>query len=714
MTLSSPQDTKTIINIESNNTVPSQGSILALLAALSNPSNHERHTSALEARDNALSASLESYSAMVLQLARIFRCCNFSQIPSQELAIFEQADPTSAMQLQHDPTSWAYLRCMAGLSLKNALLSRSFVLPPDYVAEIQLSLLQCLTDPMDSQIRTITSSILVSVAGRTTTDLFVWPNLIPHLIECCLNGSSSPNGNIIVQAALGTLEKFCEDVPSLLMGPMLSQLIPIWIQFLDVPEPTFYREKSLKCLNCYLEIMPQDLSLHLNTYLQKLSALASDVNPSIRSLVCQAIVSLLSNQIDVLAPHLTSIVNFMLHAMADTNPHVALEACEFWLTFAAMDDCNNTDVILIVQNVLPQLIPLLVTRMVYPDEKKEELLEENKQDEADVEDRKGDIIAPLFHKNRLSNGVANDDEDDEDEDVGRLTTTDDDDTQEWTLRKCAAASLDTLASMFGATIILPLLLPTLQQGLTHEDAWVREASILALGAVAEGCEDAMSEHLPMLQPYLLHQLMLPDVLPQVKSISCWTLSRYASWMVEQVETGAQPELIQYICEITAVLMLNRSKKVQVAACSALGVYIEHFGDFVLPFLEETLFPSFVKAMYMYHARSFIVLCDTMGILANVLGEPIGERNLPNILIPALLNVWTRHQNSNEKLLLPLMECLACMALAMKQNIQPWSLVIFEKAMSTIETGIVSVATLAEEAREEDSDGIICGTDLLDG
>jgi len=713
MALRSPQDNN-IITIETNNNVASQGSILALLAALSNPSNHERHTSALEARDNALSASPESYSAMVLQMARIFQCCTFSQIPSQELAIFQETDPTSAMQLQHDPTSWAYLRCMAGLILKNALLSRrpSFVLPTEYVAEIQFNLLQCLTDPIESQIRNITSSILVSVAGRTTTDLFVWPNLIPYLIECCLNGSS--HGDIGVHAALGTLEKFCEDVPSLLMGSnMLCQLIPMWIQFLDVPEPIFYREKSLKCLNCYLEIMPQDLSLHLNNYLQKLSTLALDVHPSIRILVCQAIVSLLSNQMEILAPHLTSIVNFMLHAMADTNPHVALEACEFWLTFAAMDDCNNTDVILIVQNALPQLIPLLVTRMVYPDEKKEELLEENKQDEADVEDRQGDI-APLFHKNRLSRGVANDDDDDDEEDVGRSTTTNDDETQEWTLRKCAAASLDTLASMYGATIILPLLLPTLQQGLTHEDPWVREASILALGAVAEGCDEAMSEHLPMLQPYLLQQLMLPDVLPQVKSISCWTLSRYASWMVEQVETGAQPELIQYICEITAVLMLNRSKKVQVAACSALGVYIEHFGDFLMPFIEETLFPSFVKAMYMYHARSFIVLCDTMGILANNLGEPIGERNLPNILIPALLNVWTRHQNSNEKLLLPLMECLACMALAMKQNIQPWSLVIFEKAMSTIETGIVTVATLAEEAREEDSDGIICGTDLLDG
>jgi len=93
------------------------------------------------------------------------------------------------------------------------------------------------------------------------------------------------------------------------------------------------------------------------------------------------------------------------------------------------------------------------------------------------------------------------------------------------LRKCAAASLDTLSSVYGPAIILPPLLPTLQHGFNLNDPWVREASILALGAVAEGCEEAMSEHMPTLCPYLLQQLSLPSsnegVLPQVKSITCW-------------------------------------------------------------------------------------------------------------------------------------------------------------------------------------------------
>lgn len=197
-----------------------------------------------------------------------------------------------------------------------------------------------------------------------------------------------------------------------------------------------------------------------------------------------------------------------------------------------------------------------------------------------------------------------------------------------------------------------------------------------------------------------------------------TLSRYASWMIEQVETGAQPDLTQHMCEVSAHLMLDRSKKVQVAACSALGVYIEHFAEHIIPFLKP-LFATFVKAIYMYRARSFIVLCDTMGVMADVIGEPIGEGNLPEIYIPALIEAWNRHQHHNDRLLLPLLECLACVALALRNNIQPWALLIFEKAVSTIETCIMSEALSTsdgenESPREEDSDAIVCSVDLLDG
>jgi hypothetical protein len=718
-----------------------KGEAIALLVALSNPSNHDRHTAALTARDNALNSSSQSYSELVVNLARIMRCAAIENIAQEEMAHFNNADPTSVLQLMHDPKSWNYLRCMAGLLLKNALLRPPNLSPTEldpaeapqrqfmtvtsdaYAKEIQLTLVECLVDPKDVQIRKITSSIVASCSGdalSSTTNILNlcrWPELMPFLLEC-LNGSY--HGEIGVSAALDTLVKLCEDAPVLLDSEAVhpsrpvSHLMPIWIKYLDLPQPKL-RENALRCINSFIESMPSALTLQFSQYLQGLSKLATDPSPKVRILVCQAIVSLTSSRIEYIAPHFASIVEFMVHATSDASPDVTLEACEFWLTFASLDEevCNR-DMMAAVQNALPTLIPKLVTNMVYSPEKQEELLEENRADEAGMEDRQQDL-APVFHKNRNAHGASsaeNGGESDEEEEQG-------DDALEWSLRKCAAASLDTLSSVFGPEVMLPPLLPTLQEGLNHPDQWVSEASILALGAIAEGCLDAMTEHLPSLHSFLLQQLApdRPNTLPQLKSITCWTLSRYASWMVEQVESGAQPGLTQQICELSAQLMLDRNKKVQIASCSSLGVYVEHFGMHFIPFLEP-LFQHFAEAMKLYKTRSFMVLCDTLGVLADVMGEAIGEGSLPHLYVTPLVQIWTHSVNPLDRVLLPLMECLACISSALGSNFQPWALVIFEKCMSAIEACVLSMAANSAEGdakqQDEESDCMICATDLLDG
>lgn len=72
---------------------------------------------------------------------------------------------------------------------------------------------------------------------------------------------------------------------------------------------------------------------------------------------------------------------------------------------------------------------------------------------------------------------------------------------EWTLRKCSAAALDTLAVRFPDRI-LPILLPLLDEQLRCNE-WMRlECVILALGAVAAGCMNEMVPRLPEVVPFL--------------------------------------------------------------------------------------------------------------------------------------------------------------------------------------------------------------------
>ena len=54
---------------------------------------------------------------------------------------------------------------------------------------------------------------------------------------------------------------------------------------------------------------------------------------------------------------------------------------------------------------------------------------------------------------------------------------------------------------------------------------------MALGAVSEGCMTGMLPHLPQLVTFLISSLS--DGKALVRSITCWTLSRYAHWIVSQ-------------------------------------------------------------------------------------------------------------------------------------------------------------------------------------
>jgi transportin-1 len=167
------------------------------------------------------------------------------------------------------------------------------------------------------------------------------------------------------------------------------------------------------------------------------------------------------------------------------------------------------------------------------------------EDDQHVPDKDSDI-RPRFHKAKTQGGVelsstaADGDSDSDDSDDDDLK----DALSDWNLRKCSAAALDVLSNVFHEAL-LPVLLPLLKQSLVSEDWLVKEASILALGAVSEGCMDGMMHHLPDLVPYLIS--FLSDAKALVRSITCWTLSRYSHWMVSQPHDQFLRKLMTEVC-----------------------------------------------------------------------------------------------------------------------------------------------------------------------
>jgi len=409
----------------------------------------------------------------------------------------------------------------------------------------------------------------------------------------------------------------------------------------------------------------------------------------------------------------------MLRATTDADQDVALEACEYWLTIASLDsDTCSTEMSEAVKALLPQIIPVLVKGMVYPPEKVEELMELNQADEIQGDDHAKDI-APVFHKSNTKGGgttaisshndIADEDDEESDDD------SDDDayDEREWSLRTCSAAALDSLSVAYPNEDLLPHLLPVLQQSLGHADPWVREAGVLALGAVSSGCYQQLGAHMSQIHPFLMGHLVSPDSLPQLKSISVWTLSRYADWAAGQVIAGIQPDLLARLTESILVCVASNNRRVQLAACSAISDIVERLPE-LMEYYVEAILDCFAQAVLRYQTRSLLVLLDAIGTIADFVGSSIWKGSSIHRCLTSMIRIWGQRASKNpfDRPLLSLMESIASIAASGGVNIQPFALEFFENAMFTIE--LCSLSLAAADYDVDDTDPIVCATDLLDG
>jgi transportin-1 len=274
----------------------------------------------------------------------------------------------------------------------------------------------------------------------------------------------------------------------------LEIMIPKFLALSEHPSSKM-RSHAIACLSYFVPINCQSLFTHIDTFITCLFKRASDEDPSVRRHVCQALVLLLASRPDKLMPEMSNVAEYMLYSTKDRNDNVALEACEFWLTFA-----EDPELAPQLHPLLPKVAPVLLDCMTYSED--DLIWLDGEGEDAAVPDKETDI-KPRHYSGKTHGlehegtgetsaekrvgaygeeliNVEDDDEDFEDEEdfADEMST-------EWNLRKCAAAALDVLAVRFGPDLLTVLLEP-LKAKLWSEDWLSRESGILALGAMAEG------------------------------------------------------------------------------------------------------------------------------------------------------------------------------------------------------------------------------------
>lgn len=639
--------------------------------------------------------------------------------------IFSSSVPPNGLTFSDQ--DYHLVRSAAAIMLKNNIKADfQTISQQDSFALIKMSVPVGLQDK-HSQIRSYAGNIATELIRRG--GLFSWPELLPELLKMLTNenGQFSESAQ---EGAISALAKICEDNTKLLEREHSGQrplnfILPKLIEATKSPSAKI-RAQALTAINVFTPRRSQAMLHAIDDLLQHLFFLSEDPSSDVRRQVCRAFVRLVETRPDKLLPHIGGLVDYIITQQSNQDDEeLATEAAEFWLVVGEHENLWEA-----LKPYVHKIIPVLLQCMVYSAE--DIALLGGASDDEDEDDREEDL-KPQFASKKATrtlntqNGeaassadagthtnayekLANMDDDLEEGEIDDLDEGGDESPDErWTLRKCSAAALDVFARDFGADVFTSIL-PYLQSNLRHADWSQREAAVLALGAVAEGCMDVVVPHLPELIPYLITLLNDPEVL--VRQITCWTLGRYSLWAAALEDPVQRATYFEPMMEGILTKMLDKNKKVQEAGASAMANLEEKAGKRLEPYCGPII-QQFVQCFAKYKDKNVWILYDCVQTMAEHVGPVLHRPELSGQLMPALIGRWQK-LNDQSRELIPLLECLAYVSVALGDSFAPYAEPIFTRCVNLVHENLelAMIAGHNDDANAPNKDFLVTSLDLM--
>ncbi|KAL1900210.1 hypothetical protein Sste5346_002520 [Sporothrix stenoceras] len=643
--------------------------------------------------------------------------------------IFSSPTPPAGVTLA--PRDNTVVRMAAGIMLKNTVKTAYKQTPEATVALIKASVLLGLRDE-NHPIRYNAGNIATEIIRRG--GVYAWPELLNELLNMVGNvdGQTSPATQ---EAAMSAMCKICEDNAKLLDREVNGQrplniLLPKLIEATSSPTPRV-RAQALTAIGEFIPRKSQAMLANVDALLNQLFALAPDPNSEVRREVCRSFVLLVETRADKLTPHVAGLVDYIIaQQQNDVDEDLACQAVEFWLSAGEHEDFWKS-----IGPYVTKIVPSLLQGMVYSGE---DIALYGSASDDDEEDDQDEDIKPRFatkKTNRNANGSANasgdqnaannsyeklggmeedgledgeveEEETDLDGDDGLFDEVGD---STWNVRKGSAAALDVLARDFGDAMF-ECIMPYLTENLKHSDWPQRESAVLSLGAVAEGCITAVTPHLPNLIPYLV--TLLDDPEPLVRQITCWTLARYSAWAIELTDPAQIAAYFVPMMEGFLTKMLDKNKKVQEAAASAMATLEEKAGKKLEPYAGPII-KQYIKCFEKYKDRNMYILYDCVQTLAEAIGPVLALPELSGELIPALFKRYDSVPDQSRELF-PLLECFSYVAMSLGSVFAPYAQPVFRRCVNIIHQNLEQSLAAASNTHLDnpDKDFLITSLDLI--
>ncbi|KAJ7018235.1 armadillo-type protein, partial [Mycena alexandri] len=183
---------------------------------------------------------------------------------------------------------------------------------------------------------------------------------------------------------------------------------------------------------------------------------------------------------------------------------------------------------------------------------------------------------------------------------------------------------------------------------------------------------------------------------------------YASWTTQSISEEHRNHSSPWSSTTTS------AKRVQEAGCSAFATLEEDAGIGLTPYLEPVL-QNLVIMFDKYQHKNMLILYDAVGTLADAVGWALQNPRYVEILMPPLTNRWARLKDDDEDLI-PLLECLASVTIAIGVAFLPYAGPVFEHCNNVIHTALLKYQAFQKnpELEEPDKSILVVALDLLSG
>ena len=592
------------------------------------------------------------------------------------------------------------VRRIAGLSLKSAI-SQHYEMLQDFTRDyIKERLLEAFND-QDAMIRNASALVITTLIFKGGFQN--WPNLLTFF-QANLASSQSLE---LVESTIDCVAKIIEDLrvncenydffDPTKGGTSIDGLIPNLLGFCDQVFNERIRQAAIFCLNLCIFSMPPSLSSNIGKFMEVLLTATQNPNEKIRLRGFQGLVSLNETRPDYVEPRLEIVLQRVITGMKDSDYEVARNAISFWMEFL-LYDLDSKEKLGILTKYLPQLLETLLDCLRYAPNDLMNLLPEETAGK-DIRTLKAGMQEE--GEEEIEEIEAEDEKEKKDGLFG---------TGEFTIRRVAGQTLEKLAEVFRDEVF-KLLQFKINQCLRDSDWKVKESAILCIGALAEGCYESIKPHLSFILLFLLQNIS--DKEPLIKTISCWTLSRFTSFIIENANQNlpeTQDSLLKaYLREILKAVM-DANPTVQEAACSAFSSLVSKAAHMLFPFLYE-VFQVFAMVFEHYKGTSLFNLYGAISSIFESLEGNLQDLKPLEMIIPRLMEKFN-NSLADDKNLCPLMECLISISTALGRVFVSNYPLLFNKSLQIINTYLVAMKQGDKKTEHDKRELFLRVVDLL--